>query len=102
MLVYFGPPGVLKGQVVEEWETCSHSDLLALQFEHTFMVEIDKKKREHLLQFKPLLLFKDMAEIGRDFAETHDGEHAKVPKAWISWHWVGKIFDQLSCSSFPH
>lgn len=45
------------------------------------MVEIEKKKRDFLLQFKPKQLFKDMAEIGRLQAETHDGTYQLVPKA---------------------
>lgn len=45
------------------------------------MVEIDQEKRKFLKQFKPQYIFKDMAEMGRNRAETHDGEYPEVPEA---------------------
>ena len=55
--------------------------LLLWQVDCVFMVEIEQKKREFLKQFKPRYLFKDMAEMGRKRAETHEGDFPEVPKA---------------------
>ncbi|CAK9112760.1 unnamed protein product [Durusdinium trenchii] len=76
----FGGVNRLADGVIRIGSICSGLGT-AEMLECTFMVEIEKKKRDFLLQFKPKQLFKDMAEIGRLQAETHDGTYQLVPKA---------------------
>ena len=47
------------------------------------MVEIETQKRTFLTQFKPQFLFKDMNQMGRQRAETHDGSYQMVPEALL-------------------
>lgn len=52
------------------------------QIDHTFMVEIDMQKRSYLAKhFPETILFKDMADMGKMEAATHNGVYRAVPKA---------------------